>query len=400
MTNGGIIGPKNNLSGTTASGVWGLAEHFDLNKNLLWPNVPRNTSIPFISGIPTEIETLTALPGTWSNSPTSYSYQWRRGNSNISGATLSTYKLVAADIGQAISVAVTATNSIGNSTAAISLETSNVLQFATGGSTSISGGYRIHTFTSTGTFTTNSSGNIEYLIVAGGAGGGKSVDATRSGGGGGAGGLISGSTSLSAGNYQISVGLGGAGNLQVGNIGSDSTTAHNGQNSSAFNLTAIGGGSGGGGGGSAGGAGGSGGGSGRNNSTIAAGTSGQGNDGGPGATGGTSGIYGGGGGGGMGGPGTEGTTSVGGNGGSGISSSITGTAQFYAAGGGGARSSGSPGTGGSGIGGAGASGESGTGGNGLDGTGSGGGGGSTNASGQTGNGGSGGSGIVIIRYTV
>ena len=77
---------------------------------------------------------------------------------------------------------------------------------ATGGTVTESGGYRIHTFTSSGTFTALSSGTVEYLIVAGGGGGG-----SEHGGGGGAGGLISGSVSIISGTYTITIGAGGGG---------------------------------------------------------------------------------------------------------------------------------------------------------------------------------------------
>jgi fibronectin type 3 domain-containing protein len=65
--------------------------------------------------------TLTADPGTWSATPDSYSYQWKRANAAISGATSSTYTLVAADVGSAMSVTVTAVKagySNGTSTSA------------------------------------------------------------------------------------------------------------------------------------------------------------------------------------------------------------------------------------------------------------------------------------------
>jgi hypothetical protein len=84
---------------------------------------PANTAVPTISGTTTFGETLTSTTGTWSNSPTSYAYQWSRaatsGGSytNISGATSSTYNLVAADVGQYLKVTVTATNASGSAAA-------------------------------------------------------------------------------------------------------------------------------------------------------------------------------------------------------------------------------------------------------------------------------------------
>jgi hypothetical protein len=84
---------------------------------------PANTAVPTISGTTTFGETLTSTTGTWSNSPSSYAYQWSRsatsGGSytNISGATISTYNLVAADVGQYLKVTVTATNASGSAAA-------------------------------------------------------------------------------------------------------------------------------------------------------------------------------------------------------------------------------------------------------------------------------------------
>ena len=71
---------------------------------------------------------MTVSNGTWSNSPTSYSYQWQDCNSTggsctaISGATGSTYLLEGSDAGHTIRAQVTATNS-GGSAAASSTQT-------------------------------------------------------------------------------------------------------------------------------------------------------------------------------------------------------------------------------------------------------------------------------------
>jgi hypothetical protein len=66
--------------------------------------------------------------------------------------------------------------------------------------------YRIHAFTSSGTFTIGNEANrdIEYLLVGGGGGGGIDM-----GGGGGAGGYISGTKMFKQGQYQVTVGAGG-----------------------------------------------------------------------------------------------------------------------------------------------------------------------------------------------
>ena len=86
---------------------------------------PANTVLPSISGTATQGQTLTETDGTWSGSPTSFARQWLRCDSggancqNISGATGTTYGLLAADVGSTIAVKVTATNGAG-STPAIS----------------------------------------------------------------------------------------------------------------------------------------------------------------------------------------------------------------------------------------------------------------------------------------
>jgi hypothetical protein len=51
MKNGGIIGPKNNTSETTASGVWSLEEQYSSIKNSRWPEFvrPNTKSILFNS---------------------------------------------------------------------------------------------------------------------------------------------------------------------------------------------------------------------------------------------------------------------------------------------------------------------------------------------------------------
>lgn len=97
------------------------------SRRILGSPRPTNITAPTISGTARERETLTATSvGTWRDFPTSFSYQWRRGSNNISGATNSTYTLVAADVGNSISVAVTATNASGPSAARISNATANV----------------------------------------------------------------------------------------------------------------------------------------------------------------------------------------------------------------------------------------------------------------------------------
>jgi len=79
---------------------------------------PSNTVAPVLSGTPTVGQTLSCSTGTWLGTlPITYTYQWKRGVSNISGATSSTYTLVQADALQTITCDVTATNVVGSASA-------------------------------------------------------------------------------------------------------------------------------------------------------------------------------------------------------------------------------------------------------------------------------------------
>lgn len=92
--------------------------------------VPVNTVAPAISSSTpfTEVNAvLTAANGTWSNTPSSYAYQWLRDGADISGATGSTYTLVTADVGASITCRVTASNVNGAGTPAVSNALSPVL---------------------------------------------------------------------------------------------------------------------------------------------------------------------------------------------------------------------------------------------------------------------------------
>ena len=87
---------------------------------------PVTTGAPTINGTTQVKEELTASRGTWASSPTSYAYQWKRASSasgaysNIDGETSSSYIVTPDDVGKFLKVAVTATNSIGSSIAALS----------------------------------------------------------------------------------------------------------------------------------------------------------------------------------------------------------------------------------------------------------------------------------------
>ena len=249
----------------------------------------------------------------------------------------------------------------------------------TGGTITTHGIYKVHSFLANGTFTTYSSANVDYLVVAGGGSGG-----WDQGGGGGAGGMLSGTGfATTAQAYSITVGSGGTGT-------GARTTGDNGDISVFSTITSTGGGTGKGW-GYAGATGGSGGGGGGGNTGAggagAAGTAGQGNS---GAAGITLGYVGGGGGG-------KGASSSGINGGDGLQNDYRTGSNVYYAGGGGGGNANQPGT---------PSGQGGQGGGGDGGhyyplvdqdgaanTGGGGGGVHTQN-----NAGDGGSGIVVIRF--
>ena len=89
-------------------------------------SLPINTVAPVVSGTATVGQTLTTTNGTWTGAPApTFTYQWQRVTTNISGATSSTYVLVVADVGNTIRCVVTATNALGavsansNATAAV-----------------------------------------------------------------------------------------------------------------------------------------------------------------------------------------------------------------------------------------------------------------------------------------
>jgi hypothetical protein len=258
-----------------------------------------------------------------------------------------------------------------------------VFMDASGGDVTISGGYKVHTFRSSGVLQVNTPGWAEALVVGGGGGGQT--------GGGGAGGYVSRNLLLPGGPITVAVGAGGAGNFGV------NVAASNGGDSSIGGLAVAFGGGGAAGfsnsglnsgrsGGSGGGAGGSD--SGGNPGTPGAGTSGQGNAGGNAVALNTN--QGRGGGGGAGAVGGNGSGTVSGAGGAGLTW-VDGVTR--AGGGGGGANGGTAGAGGSGGGGAGANQATGT--AGTVNTGGGGGGGLSDS---TRPGAAGGSGIVIVRY--
>lgn len=90
---------------------------------------PTNTVAPAVTGFLQTGLTLTCSTGTWANSPSSYTYQWKRAGVDISGATASTYVLAVADEAQSIRCDVTATNGFGSATAQSNARTPPVVFF-------------------------------------------------------------------------------------------------------------------------------------------------------------------------------------------------------------------------------------------------------------------------------
>ena len=92
--------------------------------DIIGATAPVNTVAPEVSVVsaPYVGELVTTTNGTWTGTPTSYTYQWKRGATNI-GTNANTYTLVIADAGLNITCVVTATNATGSTNA-----TSNILE--------------------------------------------------------------------------------------------------------------------------------------------------------------------------------------------------------------------------------------------------------------------------------
>ena len=86
-------------------------------------SAPANTGLPTLSGSAQQGQNLTASTGSWSGSPTAYSYQWKKcdsaGNNcaNIAGETFSGISVSSAYVGSTLRATVTASNSSGSGSA-------------------------------------------------------------------------------------------------------------------------------------------------------------------------------------------------------------------------------------------------------------------------------------------
>ncbi|WP_181038463.1 S-layer family protein [Arthrobacter sp. ZGTC131] len=87
--------------------------------------------VPTITGTAKEGSTLTAVPGTWAPEGVALTYQWKSNGTAvglaIAGATASTYKLTAADVGKTITVTVTGTKGGYTTAAQTSARTATVM---------------------------------------------------------------------------------------------------------------------------------------------------------------------------------------------------------------------------------------------------------------------------------
>ncbi|HEY1508953.1 MAG TPA: FG-GAP repeat protein [Solirubrobacteraceae bacterium] len=81
---------------------------------------PVATTRPVVSGTAKAGHTLSCSPGSWSNSPTRYAYQWSRDGTPILGATNATYKVQKSDEQLMLACTVTASNAKGAGPAAAS----------------------------------------------------------------------------------------------------------------------------------------------------------------------------------------------------------------------------------------------------------------------------------------
>jgi hypothetical protein len=95
---------------------------YDNGWKIAYPNLPQSPNLTLLySGttFPT-VGTTWSVMGNWNTdpayAPVSYTYQWKRGSTNISGATSATYTTVAADVDFTIGVTVVATNGRGSTT--------------------------------------------------------------------------------------------------------------------------------------------------------------------------------------------------------------------------------------------------------------------------------------------
>jgi hypothetical protein len=83
--------------------------------------VPINISLPIIFGTAKVGVTINTTNGTWSNTPTSFTYQWNSEGVPIAGANASSYVPVSSDVGNTLTVSVGGVNNFGSGPTVTSL---------------------------------------------------------------------------------------------------------------------------------------------------------------------------------------------------------------------------------------------------------------------------------------
>lgn len=107
------------LAGVVLGAIFGQAG----NVRAASTTVPKNKSLPTISGTAEVGLTLTATAGSWSGNPTSFHFAWSRCDTTgaaclaIGGATAKIYTPTSGDVGHTLRVSVTARNSSGTASA-------------------------------------------------------------------------------------------------------------------------------------------------------------------------------------------------------------------------------------------------------------------------------------------
>jgi hypothetical protein len=117
---------------STGVGVSPVIQHFRSSATAP-PANSGGANLPVITGDPVVGQTLFSSTGTWSNSPTSYSYQWYKDGSAISGETADNYLIRDSDVGSVFKCQVTALNGAGSSSPASSANTAAVTAIDNGG---------------------------------------------------------------------------------------------------------------------------------------------------------------------------------------------------------------------------------------------------------------------------
>ena len=103
----------------TASNAGGQNSSASAATAAVLPAAPAIGTAPGIGGIAQQGKTLSVSTGTWSNNPTSFAYAWQAcdgtgSDCNSVGGATSSYTLKASDVGEYVSVTVTASNSGGH----------------------------------------------------------------------------------------------------------------------------------------------------------------------------------------------------------------------------------------------------------------------------------------------